>query len=318
MSVYSTLNLAVPVISYSIIHRARKKEHRGTYERTIAKMHAKVEEESAVADANYIRALEDHEKRDVQMLRGELSHFLETPIRSDNAELEKILNDTFAKNREYFTTGVSLGAFASTEGILRVKQSRDSLVRTLTGKGARYLRGLGYPVTRGLAPVYESVYLVNGGENLDVLEHIVRDRLGVYASPHGDHVQAVEDYSVATHNLLYSAGEPYVVASRRVRDEAVVYFSKPDVRYEEFRTALFPAVENLASRTGIVSVSVWQRKLGLGAGKEFIMRSLLSSDRRLESFGSALRSMSSSDILRKALIKEGCLVLKQLSYPVAS
>ena len=316
MSIYTSLKTSIPVISYSIIHRPQKRNAGEAYERTIQQMHARVEEESLVVGANFRKELDEAAERQSQMLRGALSQFLETPIRSDTAELQNIFRETFGKHRDQLTTGVPAGVIGSSEGVIRVKQSRSSALRVLEGNGKRYLREIGYAVTKANSPVYESVYLVQGGENLDVLEHIVRDRLGIYSSPHGDHIKLVQTFAVAAHNLLYSSGAAYERAVPGSWGEAVLYFSKPDVPYEDFRSALVSAIEDVAGKASVPSVSVWQRKLGLGPGKEFVLRCVLTAERQVEAVVDAMRSAGLSLHLLDAIVKRGCLVVKEVLYPV--
>jgi hypothetical protein len=315
MSIYTSLKINLPVISYSILHRPQNRSAVEAYEHTIQEMHAKVEEESMSVASNLRKELDETVERQSQMLRGALSQFLETPIRSDNAELQNIFRETFRKHRDQLTTGVPAGVIGSSEGVVRIGEARGSAFRVLAGNGRKYLRELGYPVTKTNAPVYESVYLVHGGENLDVLEHIVRDRLGIYSSPHGEHIKLVQTFVVAAHNLLHNAGTAYERAIHDAWGEAVLYFSKPDIRYEDFRTALVPAVEDLARQTSLPSVSIWQRKLGLGPGREFLIRCVVASERQVNSLVDAVQSLSSSPHLLDAIVKRGCLVVKELLYP---
>jgi len=314
MSIYTSLKINVPVISYSIIHRPQKRSAGEAYERTIQEMHAKVEEESQSVATGIRKELDETVERQSQMLRGALSQFLETPIRSDNAELQNIFRETFGKQRDQLSTGVPAGVIGSSEGVVRMKEARGLALRVLEDNGRRYLRELGYAVTKANTPVYESVYLVQGGENLDVLEHIVRDRLGIYSSPHGEHIKLVRTFAVTAHNLLHNAGTTYERAIHDAWGEAVLYFSKPDIRYEDFRSALVPAVEELARLTSVPSVSVWQRKLGLGPGREFLIRCVLSADRQVNSLVDAMQGLSAD--FRDAVVKRGCLVVKELLYPV--
>ena len=149
-----------------------------------------------------------------------------------------------------------------------------------------------------------------------MLEHIVRDRLGIYGSPHGEHIKLVQTFAVAAHNLLHNAGTAYERAVHDAWGEAVLYFSKPDIRYEDFRSTLVPAVEELARQTSVPSASIWQRKLGLGPGREFLIRCVLTAERQVNLLVDAIRSAGSSADLSDAIGKRGCLVVKELIYPM--
>ena len=49
-------------------------------------------------------------------------------------------------------------------------------------------------------------------------------------------------------------------------------FSKGPVHYSDFRRDTSALMEQVAQQVNLLHVSFWQRKLGLGTGKEFVLR----------------------------------------------
>ena len=309
MSIYSTAGFPVPLISYSILHQAAPGVLDEEYRKTMSEMHARVAAESAALAALDGRAVADLTARQSQMLRGALSDFLQTPVSSDNQEVQKIFQESFEKYRDQLSAGAVPGTTGSWEGALSDPRSPSASVKTLLASGKKYIRSLGFSLVKGSPPLYESVYCVTGARNLDVLEHIVRDRLGIYASTHGKHIGESRSFTVAAHNMILSSGS--ALPPRGTWGEAALFFSKPFVTYDEFRAALTPFVGTLGTLQGVPAVSLWQRKLGLGKGEEFILRCMLAGPEVLTRIAEAMKS-AHSPLIRDALGKEGRLVLKEL------
>lgn len=315
MSIYASAGFPVPVISYAILHQANTGVPRGEYEHTMLEMHARVAAESASVAGLDARAVAELTARHAQMLRGALSQFLETPIRSDNQELQKIFLESFDKYRDQLTERSPVGVIGSWEGALR-EPGEAAALKKIAAAGKTYLRSLGFSVGKGAAPMYESVYLVNGAQNLDVLEHLVRDRLGIYASTHGKHLAESGKFTVAAHNMILSAGAEAPAPARETWGEAAIFFSKPDVPYDDFRAALAPLVTALGGLAGVHSVRVWQRKLGLGRGEEFVLRCTLADPGLVVRIAASLKAAEDSGI-REAILARGHLLVKEILFPPA-
>ncbi|HUI64840.1 MAG TPA: hypothetical protein VL126_08355, partial [Bacteroidota bacterium] len=238
MSIYTSLGFPVPVISYSILHKARPDVAPEEYVRTMTQMHRRVEEESAQVAELHAKAAREIANRQAQNLRGALSEFLETPIRSDDAQVQRIFGENLEKYREQISESSPWGVFASLEGALISQVGGSSVLKKLETNGRRYLRSLGIAGGKGPGSFYESVYAVRGSENLDVLEHIVRDRIGIYGATHGKHITESADFTVAAHNLVHASGGDYWKGAHAAWAECALFFSKPHLPYEEFRGAL--------------------------------------------------------------------------------
>ena len=88
MSVYAAF--PQPSITYSILHGPTPGIPREQYEGTIVEMHRRVEEESVLFGQQQVKTLAELSGRQAQILRGALSQFLETPIRSDDDDIRRI------------------------------------------------------------------------------------------------------------------------------------------------------------------------------------------------------------------------------------
>jgi len=62
------------------------------------------------------------------------------------------------------------------------------------------------------------------------------------------------------------------LAGDNATQEVTFAFSKGPVHYSDFRQAVSALMEQAGEQTPLIHASFWQRKLGLGTGKEFVLR----------------------------------------------
>jgi hypothetical protein len=316
MSVYTAFPL--PSVTYSILHGPMPGIPREEYEGTIVEMHRRVEEESLLFGDHQVKILAELSGRQAQMLRGALSQFLETPIRSDDAEIRRIFLDAFDEHRGQVSESGPWGAIASWAGFAVAPAAGPAWLKKLEANGRRSRAVLGLDAPKGSPEAYESVYVVRGGLNLDVLEHVVRDRLGIYASAHGKHIGQAAPFVVAAHNLVHASGADFWKLLPFVRAEAVLTFDKPAVPYNQFRTSLAPLIDSALTGSGAPAATLWQRKLGLGRGSEFALRILLSRCEDAPGVIDRLRSATDPPFAGEIFGSEVSLLVKELFHPRAS
>jgi len=142
---------------------------------------------------------------------------------------------------------------------------RDDLEQWLTS-GRDYLGTLGMDTTADAPEIEESVFTFEGAAGYDILEHVVRDLLGVYAPPHGIHIQQHGPLVFGTYDLIHD------LPGDRGGWQAMFAFNKGRARYGAFRKALRRTMEALSEEASWGAMVAWQRKLGLGYGREFVLR----------------------------------------------
>jgi len=54
--------------------------------------------------------------------------------------------------------------------------------------------------------------------------------------------------------------------------EVTFAFSKGPIHYSDFRREVSALIEQVGDQINLIHASFWQRKLGLGTGKEFVLR----------------------------------------------
>lgn len=322
MNVYEAFKFPVPVISYCVLHQARKNVEKEDYLRTTRQLHERVREESEKLAWTFRREHNEAFARTVELISSRLRPFLQTPIKTDEEEVRKVIREGLEQlspdpvgglDRRIAggLGGLQIGSTWSAEGMFVPVSSDHAMIKRMAKEGREYFGSLGFQMDKGAGRMFESMFVVEGGLNLDVLEHIVRDRLGIYSTTHGQHLLEFENVTFSSFNLVFLCGN--LAGHPNSAVELVIYFSKPlEVQYEPFRSALSSVIQQFHDKFGSVHSSVWQRKLGLGVGKEYIARLRISGEgKQLSAVGKWLSSVPVEDFIRKSVLEGGKLALKE-------
>jgi hypothetical protein len=310
MSIYSVLSMEVPVVAYSVLHQMKKGVGEKEYTKTIHDMHTVVRTESA----NVVEAWRNHLREltasSVQTTRENLSQFLTLPLDTDMKEIHRILEDQIGQLLKQALPVARIGVVTSTEGKFFWEREQSALLQSLLSRGKEYLKKLKFKTKDEDQCIFESDYFVESGLNLDVIEHIVRDRMGIYAAPHGQHTRQTDRYVFAAHNLAYLHGSLETGDSKY---EAVIHFAKGKVQYAAFRKGIAELLDSVKNESELPHLSMWQRKLGLGAGTEFNIRMRARDRKMVKDSILAFAKGAEKNPLNLPIIKSGSLVTKELT-----
>jgi len=205
-------------------------------------------------------------------------------------------------------TASLLGMQGSAEETFSEEVPADpDLARRFAG-GREYFASLGFKPGQGV--IHEAWLLFRGSIHYDIMEHVVRDRMGIYKGSHGEHIQNVARTSFGTYNLVYQVGESLTadLARDAAYQEVTFAFSKGPIQYSPFRQEVSTMLEQIAEQVYLLHVSFWQRKLGLGTGKEFVLRLRLPAGE--ETLRGLISTIAGSGRVGKEIIvKRGKLLL---------
>jgi hypothetical protein len=275
MSIYNVLSLEIPVIAYSVLHQHIKTEIAKEYARSLHNLRSELIKETDKIKLLWENHISDLTSKSVQATRGNLSQFLSTPIQSDTDDIQKILKDQIVQISEQLLPGIRYGLSGGYDAkyLLEIKQSEISKSRLAEARS--FMQKNGFKVEKNNGAIFESVYLIQGGSNLDILENIIRNNIGTYNSSHDKKISGFESSTCSVYNLLFSDGVSY---SGFDRFELQVNFVKGKESYELFIKELGESIKYFRTEIHHLNVSVWQRKLGLGIGEEYVLR-ILTKDR---------------------------------------
>ena len=269
MSMYEVLSMDIPILSYSILHQPRKTVTPKEYAKSLLELRGELKEESDKIKVQWQNYLLEMTAKNVQTTRGNLSQFLSTPIQSDTGDIQHILGDQILQTTEQLVPKIPYGLMEGVDGKFLIEAQQVEIPNVRAMGGRSFFQAKGFKIGRNNSSVYESQYLIQGGMNLDILEHLVRTRIGIYNSSHGIKIDQSTATDCSLFNLLFLDGS----LERSIdRFELQVRFAKGKESYELFTKELIESMKIFRLEVHDLNVSVWQKKLGLGRGEEYILR----------------------------------------------
>ncbi len=310
MSIYSALSMEVPVVIYSVMHQMKKGVGEKEYTKTIHDMHSMVRTETANVVEAWLNHLRELTASSVQTTRGNLSQFLTLPLDTDMKEIHRILEDQIGQLLKQALPVARIGVLTSTEGKFFWEREQSAILQSWFLRGKEYLKKLKFRTKDEGQYIFESDFFIEGGLNLDIIEHIVRDRMGIYATAHGQHIRQTDPFAFAAHNLAYLHGS---LETGESKYEAIIHFGKGKVQYAPFRKGLVELLDSVRNECGLSHCSMWQRKLGLGSGTEFNIRMRARDRRIVKDSILAFAKGAEKSPMYLPIMKNGSLVMKELT-----
>jgi hypothetical protein len=295
-------------MAYSILHQIRKGTGEKEYQKTMTEFHRAVFEESDQIDALWKHNVNELASSAVQATRGTLMQFLTLPLDTDVKEIHRILKDHYLQFASQLFPDSRLGISSSVEGRVVFETDHHSVLQKMMRRGKEYLKEMGFAFNKDELSIYESRFFVEGGINLDMIEHIVRDRMGIYLSVHGKHLEQHSSRVFSAHNLVDHKG---TLNPNQSKFEGAIHFSKGKQQYAQFRKKIGETLESLQSEYKFDSVSMWQRKLGLGLGSEFNIRIRSNEKRTIRESILHMAKSGDKETILEPMIKNGQLVMKE-------
>lgn len=309
MSIYSALSLQEPTITYSALHQLKKGMEVKDYVKTMKEMDSMVRAESEKVKEIWRNHLAELRASSAQTTRGTLSQFLTLPLQSDVKEVNRILEDHVNQFLKQLLPSSRPGVVTSTEGRFVWDREQNATLESFLSRGREYLKKLRFKPAESDRDIFESDFVVEGGQNLDIIEHIVRDRMGIYATAHGQHTRETDSFVFAAHNIAYLQGSLEASDSKY---EAVIHFAKGKSQYDPFRTEVSEVLDAAQGEFKFSHLSMWQRKLGLGGGAEFHIRARTNERKVFKEFILSLAKKKERKLVYDSIVKNGSLLVKEL------
>ena len=272
MDVYRALNADVPQILFTVLHQAGPTVSDDEYTRTVAAFHIEIGKQMQEMSERLHQWLTRQYSQQAEETLQKLQRLGVLSQEADEGEVRQILEKDFSRLGSRVGSESMLGMEGSAEETFCEALISDTdLARRVAG-GHEYLASLGFKPGHG--PIHETWLLFRGSIHYDVIEHIVRDRMGIYKGSYGAHIENVGRTSFTTYNLVYQLGESLTahLDTDVMTQEVTFAFTKGPIHYSEFRHDVSALMEYVADQMDVIHASFWQRKLGLGTGKEFVLR----------------------------------------------
>jgi hypothetical protein len=269
MSIYEVLSVEIPILGYSVLHQPRKTVTPKEYAKSLLGFRTELKEESEKIQTTWQNYLSDFTAKTVQTTRGNLSQFLSTPIQSDTGEIQHIISDQIGQTAEQLLPKIPFGLMEGYDGKFLIEAPQVEIPKARALGARSFFQNVGFKIGRNNSAVFESLYFIQGGINLDILEHLVRSRIGIYDSSHGTKINQSALVVCSLYNLLFLDGS---YERNTDRFELQVRFAKGKESYELIHDELNKAIKVFRLEINELNVSLWQKKLGLGQGEEYILR----------------------------------------------
>lgn len=273
MDVYRALNADVPQLLFTVMHQAGPVVPEEDFTRTVTALHMDIRQQAQAMGEELHRWLEQQYRQQAEETVQKLQRLAALAENADLGKVQETLERDYSRLASRVGTEALLGMQGSGEEVFAEEGPVDPDLARRFADGCEYLASLGFKPGQG--PLHEAWLLFRGSIHYDVMEHAVRDRIGIYKSSHGDHIAYVGRVSFGTYNLIYQLGEGLtadLADDGRATQEVTLAFSKGPVHYSDFRQEVSALLEHVGEQTHLVHASFWQRKLGLGTGKEFVLR----------------------------------------------
>ena len=275
MSIYNVLSFEIPIIAYSVLHQHKKTVTEKEYARSLNDLRSELNKETERIKSAWENQISDLTAKSVQATRGNLSQFLSTPIQSDAGEIQKIMREQIIQTSEQLLPNILYGLAGGYDARYLVETKQSEIPKSRMTEGRSFMQKTGFKVGKSNASIFESLYIVQGGSNLDILENMVRNGIGIYNLAYEKKASEFETMACSIYNLLFSDGVSYTGFDRF---ELQVNFVKGKESYEVFHKELGESIKYFRTEIHHLNVSLWQRKLGLGIGEEYTLR-ILTKDR---------------------------------------
>jgi hypothetical protein len=272
MDVYRALNADVPQLLFTVLHQAGPTISDDDYTRTVTALQMDIRRQVHEVGEGLHQWLGQQYSQQAEETVRKLQRLGILTEHADVREVQQILERDYGRLGSRIGSETLLGLQGSAEETFSEETPVDPELAKRVADGREYLASLGFKPGQG--PLHEAWLLFRGSIHYDVMEHVVRDRMGIYVGSHGAHIENVGRTSFGTYNLVYQLGESLTadLTQDDGTQEVTFAFSKGPIHYSDFRREVSAMMEHVGEQMNLMHASYWQRKLGLGTGKEFVLR----------------------------------------------
>lgn len=273
MDVYRALNADVPQLLFTVMHQAGPPVLDEEFTRTVTALQMDIRRQAQEVGEELHQWLQREYSQQAEETLHKLRRLGLLAENASRVQVEEVLKQDYSRLGSRIGSETVLGMQGSAEESFREEPPADPDLAKRFADGREYLASLGFKPGQG--PLHEAWLLFRGSIHYDVMEHVVRDRMGIYRGSHGAHIENVARTSFGTYNLVYQLGESLTADMPQDMEmqEVTFAFSKGPIHYSDFRREVSALMEHVGEQyPALAHASFWQRKLGLGTGKEFVLR----------------------------------------------
>ena len=310
MSLYLSLSSTVPDIALSIFHYAESSGPKDDHLAALRDFHRKAEEECEAVRQLYLKSLSEAIARESHVLRGSLSQYLSTPIKSDAADVLRIISESLQQMLQQ-SGSLPPGLVSSWAGHVVFPETEKVAGKKLIQNGKAFLRDAGIGPGRQKDEVFESVFLLSGGMNLDLLEFVMREQLGDHPlSPPARNPARSRHLSFSYGTLLDSGSLPKKQV-REGRFECLLLIAGIGKDDRELREGCQVVRDDLVPRVGATYLVISRRRLGSAVADGLMLRCVVEDMANCQAFIDWACEERNGTVLADTAGVEGKLLIKE-------
>ncbi|MGI9060199.1 MAG: hypothetical protein ACR2H5_16655 [Ktedonobacteraceae bacterium] len=307
MDIYRALNADVPLSLFTILHQTAPTLSREEYEQLVKTLHNDVSTQTESLGNELLKWQQKQYLEQAEEMGRKLQRlgFLSEDV--DTAQLQDVLLQDYHRMGSRIGSRSLVGLLGAAEIVLDEAKPVDAELAHLADTGQRYLATLGFK--QGLGMMHESCLLFRGSVHYDIIEHLVRNRTELQQGKYAKSLAHILHMAISAYDLVYQTGEGLSAEPNEDVPMQQVAFAinKGNIPYSLFRRNISNMMEDVGEHVLVFHASFWQRKLGLGIGKEFVLRfRLLAGEEHLRSLIDALQKMGTAG---KEVVLQGALMV---------
>ncbi|HYK85243.1 MAG TPA: hypothetical protein VEV19_07750 [Ktedonobacteraceae bacterium] len=305
MDIYRALNADVPLSLFIVMHQGIPKLSSEEDLRLVTSFHTNVH---ALADS-----LGDELQRWQQKQYQDQAEDMMGKLRREGLLAEKadtmLLKETLMRDYQRLGSRVGsrslVGLLGASEVVLEETMPGDRHLSSLLLAGQRYMTSLGFRPGQGI--MHETWLLFRGSVHYDIMDHLIRTRTEIYQDSPNKPFKHIRYMTTSTFDLVYQTGEGLTAEPHEDVPMQQVAFAinKGQLPYSVFRHNIAILMEDVGEHALTFHASFWQRKLGLGIGKEFVLRFRLPEGK--DHLQSLIRGLSNMGPLGSEIVKQGAM-----------
>ena len=262
MGIYEILAGQSQILKLSMVHQDTGNSNQKDYINELQEFTNQVLQESENKEKAFSARIEETIAKSVQSLKGNLSEFLSTPIRSDLGEIQNLIFEHAKQLEKQIVIPSKINVYDALLSKYSSEEINDLTLRPLALSARRLLKSRGFSNISDHQTLYASDFIISGVDTLTVLESIFFNLLSS---------RFKDLFTHATHSIqIYDLFSP---AGYR-REPAEKYEILLTIRNREFEPSI--VMDKLGSwfdklGTGPLTRYLWKKSLFSGFDSETVL-----------------------------------------------
>ena len=307
MDIYRALSADVPLSLFTVLHQGIPKLSSEEDLQLVTSFHDNVH---ALADSLGDELQQWHQKQYHDQVEEMIGKLRREGLLAEKVDAE-LLEETLMRDYQRLGSRIGsrslIGLLGASEVVLDETLPTDALLSRLMLAGQRYMASLGFKPGQGI--MHETWLLFRSSVHYDIMDHLIRTRTEIYQDSPDKPFKHIHYMVTSTFDLVYQTGEGLTAEPHEdvPMQQITLAINKGQLPYSVFRHDIAVLMEEVGEHALTFHASFWQRKLGLGIGKEFVLRFRLPEGE--EHLQSLMRGLSSIGPLGNEIVKQGALTL---------